>query len=32
MLRIELHDVDDVITLFNIIIELNEFLERLGNE
>jgi len=32
MLRIELHDVDDVITLFNMIIEIREFLDKVGNE
>ena len=28
MIRIELHDVDDLITLFNMILELREFLDR----
>jgi hypothetical protein len=32
MIRIELHDVDDMITLFNMLIEMREFLDRVANE
>ena len=28
MITIELHDVDDLIALFNIVLELREFLDR----
>jgi hypothetical protein len=32
MIRIELYDVDDMITLFNMLIEMREFLDRVANE
>lgn len=32
MIRIELHDVDDLITLFNMVIETKEALDRVRGE